>query len=214
MKILANHQPEQNKLRAALRTAMPLAVAENRVPTAQEIMQMQCPYLEASMEELFRVSLTAPACVRMAMRDTQILGHHIPKGTILFLVWNQADYTQPGFVVDEGLRTESARASEKRVGVAGDVFDSAAYVPDRWLVKGEDGKEVFDATRGRNMIFSLGPRGCYGRRLAYVEFRMLVVLVVWNFQLRKLPVELNTTKAYDKLTRQPQDCYVRLSEPV
>ena len=67
MKILANHQPEQNKLRAALRTAMPLAVAENRVPTAQEIMQMQCPYLEASMEELFRVSLTAPAEVSRAI---------------------------------------------------------------------------------------------------------------------------------------------------
>jgi cytochrome P450 len=112
------------------------------------------------------------------------------------------------------LRSESCRVAEKRVGVAGDVFDTAAFVPEGWLARSEDGKEVFDATRGRNMIFSLGPRGCFGRRLAYVEFRMLVVLVVWSFQLRVLPPERNTTKAYDKLTRQPQDCYVRLSEAV
>lgn len=193
---------------------MPAAAAEGRNPTAQEITQMQCPYLDACIEELFRVSLTAPACARMAMRDTQVLGHHIPKNTILFMVWNQADYVAPGFSVEERLRSESCQAAEKRVGVAGDVFDTAAFVPERWLAKAADGKEVFDATRGRNMIFSLGPRGCYGRRLAYVEFRMLVVLVVWNFQLRELPAELNTAKAYDKLTRQPQDCYVRLSEPL
>jgi cytochrome P450 len=181
------------------------------MPTAQEITQMQCPYLDASIEELFRVSLTAPACARMAMRDTQILGQHIPKGTIVFMVWNRADYVAPGFTIEESLRSESCRAAEKRVGVAGDAFDTAAFKPERWLAKSEDGKEVFDATRGRNMIFSLGPRGCFGRRLAYVEFRMLVVLVVWNFQLNELPAEFNTTKAYDKLTRQPQDCYVKLS---
>ena len=180
------------------------------MPSAQEIISIQCPYLDASVEELFRVSLTAPACVRMAMRDTQILGYDVPKDTIVFMVWNQADYVKPGFDIEESLRSESCRASEKRVGVAGDVFPTSEYVPERWLAKNEDGKDFFDATRGRNMIFSLGPRGCFGRRLAYVEFRMLIVLVVWNFVLKGLPGEFNTGKAYDKLTRQPQDCYVKL----
>ncbi|GKT63952.1 cytochrome P450 monooxygenase [Colletotrichum tofieldiae] len=217
VKTLARHQPQQAKLRSSLRVALPAAVVEKRVPTSQEIMQMRCPYLEASIEELFRVSLTAPMCVRSATQDTQMLGCHIPKGTVVFQVWNQAGYTQPGFPVDEALRTPGARAAAANKGPVGTSsvgddtgFDTAAYVPERWLVKTDDGREVFDATRGRNMIFSMGPRGCYGRKLAYVQFRMLVVLVLWSFHLEELPYELNTTGAYDKLTREPHDCYVKL----
>ncbi|KAK6213215.1 cytochrome P450 monooxygenase [Colletotrichum tabaci] len=218
VKTLARNQAQQAKLRSRLREALPSAVDERRVPTAQEIMQVRCPYLEASIEELFRVSLTAPMCVRSATQDTQILGCRIPKGTVVFQVWNQAGYTQPGFAVDEALRTPAAQVAAAAKGPLGpgglgdeSGFDTAAYVPERWLVKTEDGREVFDATRGRNMIFSMGPRGCYGRKLAYVQFRMMVVLVLWNFQLEELPYELNTTGAYDKLTREPHDCYVKLT---
>ncbi|KZL63233.1 cytochrome p450 monooxygenase [Colletotrichum incanum] len=218
VKTLARHQPQQAKLRSSLREALPAAVMEKRVPTSQEIMQMRCPYLEASIEELFRVSLTAPMCVRSATQDTQILGCRIPKGTVVFQVWNQAGYTQPGFPVDDALRTPGARAAVANKGPVGTSsagddsgFDTAAYMPERWLVKTDDGRESFDATRGRNMIFSMGPRGCYGRKLAYVQLRMLVVMVLWNFQLEELPYELNTTGAYDKLTREPHDCYVKLT---
>ncbi|KAJ0163687.1 hypothetical protein CTA2_2576 [Colletotrichum tanaceti] len=226
IKTLARHQAQQAELRSRLREALPLAVAERRVPTAQEIMQVRCPYLEASIEELFRVSLTAPVCVRSATQDTRILGCHIPKGTVVFQVWNQAGYTQPGFAVDKALRTPAAQMAAAAAAAKGPTpfgpggpgglgdesgFDTAAYVPERWLVKTEDGREVFDATRGRNMIFSMGPRGCYGRKLAYVQFRMMVVLVLWNFRLEELPGKLNTTGAYDKLTREPHDCYVKLT---
>ncbi|CAI0653167.1 unnamed protein product [Colletotrichum noveboracense] len=214
VKTLARHQQQQNKLRASLRAALPEAVSERRVPTAQEIMQIRCPYLEASIEELFRTSLTAPMCVRSSTQDTQILGNHIPKGTVVFQVWNQASYTQPGFFIDDRLRTPAVQASAKGSGNGGEDFGfrTADYAPERWLAKsGDGGRDVFDATRGRNMIFSMGPRGCYGRKLAYVQMRMLVVLILWGFQLEELPDELNTTGAYDKLTREPHDCYVRLT---
>ncbi|KAF6837475.1 cytochrome p450 monooxygenase [Colletotrichum plurivorum] len=217
IKTLASNQAQQAKLRASLREAFPQAVSQKRVPTAQEIMQARCPYLDASIEELFRVSLTAPMCVRSATQDAQILGYHIPKGTVVFQVWNQAGYTQPGFPVDESLRTPAARATIRGAPAdpeKSDVsdFDTTTYAPERWLVESEDGtREVFDASRGRNMIFSMGPRGCYGRKLAYVQMRMVVVLVLWNFQLEELPYELNTPGAYDKLTREPHNCYVRLT---
>ncbi|KAH0421154.1 cytochrome P450 monooxygenase [Colletotrichum camelliae] len=214
VKTLARHQQQQNKLRASLRAALPVAVSEKRVPTAQEIMQIHCPYLEASIEELFRTSLTAPMCVRSSTQDTQILGNRIPKGTVVFHVWNQASYTQPGFVIDDRLRTPAVRAAAKGSGTGGEDFGfrTADYAPERWLVKAEDGtRDVFDATRGRNMIFSMGPRGCYGHKLAYVQMRMIVVLMLWCFQLEELSEELNTTGAYDKLTREPHDCYVRLT---
>ncbi|KAK1974771.1 cytochrome P450 monooxygenase [Colletotrichum cereale] len=217
VKTLARHQSQQDKLRSSLREALPVAVAKKRVPTSQEIMQVRCPYLEASIEELYRVSLTAPNCVRGATQDTEILGCHIPKDTVVFLAWNQAGYTQPGFPVDEALRTPGARTAATNKGYVGsggtgDVsgLDTKVYAPERWLVKNDDGRETFDATRGRNMIFSMGPRGCYGRKLAYVQIRMLIVLLLWNFQLEELPYELNTNGAYDKLTREPHDCYVKL----
>ncbi|TDZ71621.1 Cytochrome P450 monooxygenase TRI13 [Colletotrichum trifolii] len=214
IKILASHQAEQAKLRAILREAFPEALAERRVPTAQEITQARCPYLDASIEELFRVSLTAPAVARSATQDTQILGCHIPKGTVVFVVWNQASYTEPGLPVDVDLRSPAARAamSGKASGPEDSKFSTADYVPERYLVRSGDGtRQVFDPSRGRNMIFSMGPRGCYGRKLAYVQMRMLVVLVLWSFQLEELPQELNTVGAYDKLTREPYDCCVRLT---
>jgi hypothetical protein len=45
-------------------------------------------------------------------------------------------YGAPGFEIKEELRSESCRASEKRVGEAGDVFDTSKYIPERWLAKG------------------------------------------------------------------------------
>ncbi|EFQ36703.1 cytochrome P450 monooxygenase [Colletotrichum graminicola] len=218
VKTLARHQPQQAKLRSSLREVFPEAVSEKRVPTSQEIMKMRCPYLEASIEELYRTSLTAPMCVRSTTQDTQILGCRIPRDTVVFQVWNQAGYTQPGFPVDEVLRTPGARTAATNKGPVGSGctgdesgLDPALYAPERWLVKDDHGRDVFDATRGRNMIFSMGPRSCYGRKLAYVQFRMMVVLVLWSFQLEELPYELNTNGAYDKLTREPHDCYVKLT---
>jgi averantin hydroxylase len=33
------------------------------------------------------------------------------------------------------------------------------------------------------MPFSLGPRGCIGRNLAYAEMRLILAKVLWNFDL-------------------------------
>ncbi|KAL8381890.1 hypothetical protein RB595_005913 [Gaeumannomyces hyphopodioides] len=46
---------------------------------------------------------------------------------------------------------------------------------------------------------------------AYLQMRMLVVLVVWSFCLEEVPAELDTNGAWDKLTRESHDCYVRLT---
>jgi len=58
------------------------------------------------------------------------------------------------------------------------------------------------------LTFGLGPRGCYGRRLAYLELRLILMLVVWNFELQKCPVGLSSYASVDKLTHAPQQCYV------
>lgn len=213
LKLLARHQEQQTKLRDCLRLAMSAAVTENRMPTVQEIFKQPCPYLDATIEELFRLSMTAPACVRKATCDTTLLGHFVPQGTNVVMVWSGADYTAPGLPISEEQRSPSCQsAAGKRVASTQDTMDGAKFRPERWLstTEGRDGQEVFDATLARNMIFSLGPRGCFGRRLAYVEFRIWLVLVVWEFHLARLPSRLDSDKAWDKLTRQPQDCFISL----
>ena len=60
------------------------------------------------------------------------------------------------------------------------------FNPERWR-REETGKEVFDAVSGLLLTFGLGPRGCYGRRPAYLEMKLMLVLLVWGFELQRCP---------------------------
>lgn len=75
----------------------------------------------------------------------------------------------------------------------------------------EDGEESFNALAGPHLAFGLGPRACFGRRLAYLQMRIFVVMIIWNFQLQPCPEELSSFKAVDKMSSQPMQCYVRLA---
>lgn len=82
-----------------------------------------------------------------------------------------------------------------------------AFKPERWIVGGE-----FDATAGPQLAFGLGTRGCYGKRLVYVEMRVLLTLIVWNFELLLCSTALSSYKSILITTHEPQQCYVRLRE--
>ena len=41
---------------------------------------------------------------------------------------------------------------------------------------------------------------------------MLVVFIIWNFELLSVPEELSSYLAIDKVTHQPQKCYIRLKK--
>ena len=55
-----------------------------------------------------------------------------------------------------------------------------AFIPERWLegdnTFADDNKDVFQP-------FSFGPRACIGRSLAYMEMRIILARLVWNFDL-------------------------------
>lgn len=78
---MTNHQAIQQNLRSALRTAFQHAKLDDRNPTIQEIVKSNIPYLDATLEEIHRCAGTASSNVRRAIVDTEIWGHHIPKGT-------------------------------------------------------------------------------------------------------------------------------------
>ena len=185
-------------------------MTEKRKPTYQEVTKTAVPYLDASVEELIRCSLTEATVTRESMVDVDVLGHRIPKGTAFFLLGNGPGVFTPAFEIDDSLRSPSALAAKEIVGTW-DPRDMGQFNPERWLVQ-EGGMEVFDASAGPILTFGLGPRGCYGRRMAHLEMKLVLVLIIWNFELQRCPPELNNYKAEDKFVHEPQQSYVRLKK--
>ncbi|KAI8654717.1 Cytochrome P450 monooxygenase [Fusarium keratoplasticum] len=216
IKFLADHQDAQRKLRAALQVAHPDAFAEKRNPTTAEIMRPNVsPYLDATIEEIVRLSGTSDGIQRVATVDTEILGHPIPKGTELWLLGMGPSMLEPAFKIDDKLRSESSQkvGVEGRVRAWDETSDMAAFTPERWI-QDENGKPTFDALSGPSLTFGLGTRGCYGRKLAYVEMRLIFTLIIWNFELLPCPPELSGYEAITGVTRKPQKAYARLQKVI
>ncbi|KXT04464.1 hypothetical protein AC578_8648 [Pseudocercospora eumusae] len=60
-------------------------------------------------------------------------------------------------------------------------------------------------------IFGLGIRGCYGKRLAYLEMRVVYALVLWRFELLPIADSIGDFKGTDVMSHQPQHARIRLS---
>lgn len=67
-----------------------------------------------------------------------------------------------------------------------------------------------DAKCGRSLPFGLGQRGCYGRKLAILELKIVFTLLIWRFELATCPEELSGYGAVETLTHKPKQCFVRL----
>lgn len=211
LKFLADNPDVQTKLRVAIRAGHANAVSENRKPTAAEIATNSISYLDAAQEEILRCSLTEGGVARTATVDTEILGKRIPKGTDVFFMGNGPSMFSPAFQIDDSLRSPSALAAKDRIG-SWDPSDMARFNPERWLIDSEGGGKEFSAAAGPSLVFGMGPRGCFGRRLAYIEMRIFLTLIVWTFELEKCPSALSGYASIDKLTHAPQQCFVRLKK--
>ncbi|KAK8080854.1 hypothetical protein PG997_008672 [Apiospora hydei] len=207
IKQLTRHPATQSKLRATLYASLPAASREARIPSFSELRTTKIPYLDAVIEEVNR--LNAFTVTRHTLVDTQILGHPIPKGTEVFMVSNGPGFLSPHLPVDSTKRTEASRAARLR-----DCWDESedltAFRPERWLATDAEGYTEFDGAAGPQLVFGLGPRACWGRRLAKLEMRIVIALVVWNFELLETPQPLSSYRAYEGIARVPHMCYVRL----
>ncbi|KAL7929313.1 cytochrome P450 [Trichoderma chlorosporum] len=99
-----------------------------------------------------------------------IVGRYLPAGTIVG-VWQWANHHNPTHF-----------------------HQAESFWNERWL-----GDARFENNkRDAYMPFSVGPRNCIGRNLAYAEMRLILARMVWNFVIKlaeeKGPIYVNLTK--------------------
>ena len=173
-------------------------------------MKSDIPYLDAVVEEILRLANTFPLLERQSTEDTTVLGYQIPKGTTVFMPAYGPSLTEAGFEIDDMSRSESSRNALRNKGQRkwpeGNMND---FYPERWLRMADDEKQMFDGTAGPFLAFGLGKRGCFGQKLAYLEMKLLLTLIVWHFELQPCPDNLSSYEDIQGLTRMPKYCYVR-----
>ncbi|ETS75484.1 hypothetical protein PFICI_12428 [Pestalotiopsis fici W106-1] len=114
-------------------------------------------YLKAVIDEGMRIYPAAPASTpRVVHRGGATLcGTFLPEGTI-FDIWQWPMYH-----------------NEKN-------FTSVeSFIPERWLGDARFAKDHADAFQP----FSVGPRSCLGKNLAYAEIRLILAKLVWNYDI-------------------------------
>ena len=217
-KYLTDSPRIQTNLRSVLHETLSTAKGENRIFTFDEIRRAKLPYFDAVIEEMLRIN--AVTVTREALCDTTILGCPIKKGTQVFFVSNGPGFLSPSIPIplDDSKRSDTSRAA-KLNGTWDETRDLTIFDPERWLVRknnnnnneGLSEKDVeFDGAAGPQLVFGLGPRACWGRRLAHMEMRTVIAMLVWNFELLGTPPAISSYAGFEGIARVPQQCYLRL----
>ena len=213
VKWLGVNQNAQKKLRQSLHEVFALHVKNGTQPTAAELTKASLPYLDAFVQECLRIDTPVPLTQREAVVDTAILGYKIPKGTEIFLLSSGPGFQQPEIPVLETIRREPSRGPKHHPYGHWDRDNMQEFCPERWMKQSNaSDPEQFDAHAGPMMSFGFGPRGCFGRRLALLETRIVVALLVWNLEFHPVDGVLASRDITDAITTSPVHCYVRVSK--
>ncbi|KAJ5298088.1 hypothetical protein N7508_008337 [Penicillium antarcticum] len=211
VKQIADNQIAQSRLREALKASFPSAMKQGRVPTASEIQSARVPYLDATIEEILRLQPIVEVG-RSTVHDTPVLGRVIPKGTIVLTLNQGAGVMYP--LYDTNTHNSHSSQPAKRWESYGTIDEDTAHIfaPERWLTMSENHAEghVFNPTACYCLAFGAGVRGCWGRRLAYLQIRLFVAMIVWSYEFQQCPESLSGYQAVEGIVRVPDNCFVRL----
>jgi cytochrome P450 len=212
LKYLSKHQDIQRSIRKDLNSTYSKAQSEHRQPKASEIVTV--PLFEAFIGEILRLHPPIPFLMKEALRDTTVLGHPAPKGTRVIFTITGVGITTKSL----GLRDTDASNSppSKQSSVIHSNWDNLETLPEqfhpgRWLRRDNlTGDVVFDPLQGPFLAFGTGQRACFGKKFAYLELRLVLTLLVWNFTFEELPDSLNTWDVDSSTQMAPTTCYVKL----
>ncbi|KAI9872766.1 MAG: hypothetical protein M1830_001214 [Pleopsidium flavum] len=155
--LLCQHKDIQSRLRDEIRNNLPSVNDASTTVTAAMLDGL--PYLHAVCNEVLRVYSPVPITLRVAAKDTTIVGQFVPKGTTIIL-------------------SPWAINTSKALWGA----DAADFNPDRWLAPGRANTGGADSNYSF-LTFLHGPRSCIGQSFAKAEFACLVAAIVGRFEM-------------------------------
>jgi len=123
------------------------------------------------------------ACIDEAMRLSPPVGGMLPRQALPGGLHVDGETIPEGIVVGTPHYTIHHNA---------DYFpDPFAYKPSRWIPNSAPGitEETVSLAQSAFCPFSVGPRGCIGKGLAYVELMSTIARTLWMFDLRLSPGE-------------------------
>ncbi|KAL3425984.1 cytochrome P450 [Phlyctema vagabunda] len=132
-------------------------------------------YELAVLNETLRILPPAPSTLpRITPREgSMICGHFVPGNTIVGVNYWSAFHSPSNF------------------------RDPYRFVPERWLTPEQDemAERYQNDQKKVAQPFSVGPRNCLGRVLAYAEMKVVLARLIWNFdlQLREEPQAWSTS---------------------
>ncbi|KAF6812272.1 cytochrome P450 monooxygenase [Colletotrichum sojae] len=207
LKHLADNQDIQARLRAALRLAFP-ATTDGKIPGVADIVAADVPYLEAFVSEVLRVSYVGPVAFRETLSDCDLMGYRIPAGTTILLVTGGPSHLVEDIYPQPNSGRGHSSGTNKRYWDTG-VASLQQFAPERWLRV--DGN--YDAIAGPSLPFSTGARGCFGRKIALMELKFMVAMLVLSFEFPRLEFHLSGYGSTDAQIRRPTSCYVQPIHP-
>ncbi|KAB5539232.1 averantin oxidoreductase [Coniochaeta sp. 2T2.1] len=133
-----------------------------RFPTAEKMKFLdlqECTYMNACIDEALRIFPPVPTGLTRTVPaggDT-VVGEWLPGGTTVSVHSWSASHSPHNFIKPD------------------------EYIPERWLETEKYAADKKDAAQA----FSLGPRGCIGKNLTYLELRLILANLLWNFDMQR-----------------------------
>ncbi|KAH6640147.1 cytochrome P450 [Chaetomium tenue] len=154
---LATHPEVQKRLAEEVRSSF---TTEEEIDLLS-VNQANLRYMLAVLDESMRLFPPVPNALPRACQPggDVICGYQVPEGTGLDILPWAMSYSTRNFT----------KPNE--------------FLPDRWLEEDGLGQQFDQRRHGAFQPFSVGARNCIGKNLAYVEMRVILARLIWNYDL-------------------------------
>ena len=155
--LLSRHPEALARARDEVRALLGGPSAEVCLPTHAQLQSLA--YIDACMNETMRVKPVAPLIAVQAARDSVVAGVRVPKGTIVICLMRAPATDEKNF------------------------RNASAFDPSRWLDMPAGAQS---SAKRVTMPFGAGPRLCPGRYLAMLEMKMVMAMLLANFDIESV----------------------------